>query len=92
VIEVEERRLRPLKQDPLAAVEGVVHHRNGIHDHWRDARSHLVEVLRDDVFRGYRGSVVDLVQDQVLLVQHDVEFFAKDLGVEQVLDAQPHAR
>jgi len=69
-----------------------VHDVDGVANHGRDARRELVEVLLGDLRGAHRRAVVDLGQDEVLLVQHDVELLTKDFGVEQVLDPQAYAR
>ena len=92
VVEVEEGRLGALEQDPLAAIERVVHDGDGVADHRRQPGCELIEVLLGDRRRLDGGTVVDLGEDEVLLVQHHVEFLAKDLGVQEVLHAKSDAR
>jgi len=55
VVEVEERRLCSFEQDPLAAIERVVHDGHGIGDHRRQSRSVLIQILLGDRLRGMAG-------------------------------------
>ena len=88
VVEVEEGGLGALEQDLAALVHGVVDHADGVAHHRLDARGVLAQVAVGDV-AGVEGQpVVDLGQDGVLLLEHDVELLAEDLGVEEVLDPQ----
>ena len=92
MVEVEERRLRALEQHVLSRLERVVHEADGVRDEGRDPGRQLVEVARGDVLRRQRQPVVDLREDRVLLLEHDVELLAEDLRIEQVLHAETRAQ
>ena len=66
-----------------------MHEADGVADMGRKARGVLVKVGPGDVVKRKGQAVVDLCQDEVFLLQHDVELLAEDLRVEQVLGAQP---
>ena len=92
MIEVEEGGLSPFEQDALAVVEGVMDEVDRVGDHRCESGRELIQVARRDVVRADGGPVIDLGEDEILLVQDDVELLAKDLRIEEVLHAQPHAR
>ena len=88
MIEVEERCLRAFEEHALARVDGVVEQVDGVADVRRQAGRHTEIVVADLVGR-HRQAVVDLGEQPVLLTQRELELLLEDLGVEEVLDAQP---
>ena len=91
MVEVEQRSLRSLQEDSLAVAERSPQERAGVVDVRRDAIPHRQVLISDPV--AVQGQpVVDLRQDGVLLLQHDLELLAEDLGVREVLDPKPDPR
>ena len=91
VVEVEEGRLGPLEQDLAPGVHGVVDHADRVAHHGLDTRGVLTQVAVRDLPGIHGQAVVHLGQDGVLLLEHDVELLAEDLGIEEVLDPQADA-
>ena len=91
VIEVQQRPLRPLQQDRLAALQRLVQQHRGVGDVGAQALG-VDRVLGLDVGRLHRQAVVDAGEDRVLLAQDHVELLAEDLHVVEVLDAQADPR
>ena len=80
----------PSSSTLLAGVEGVVDEGHGVAHHGLDAGGVLAQVALADGLDLDGQAVVHLGQDGVLLLQRHLELLAEDLGVEQVLDPQPH--
>ena len=91
VVEVEEHGLRALEQHVLARLQRVVDEAHGVGDHRLDPGRVHVEVVAGDLVGRQREAVVDLGQDLVLLLHHQVELLAEDLRVEEVLHPQADA-
>ena len=66
-------------------------HADRVPHHGLDTGGVLAQVAVRDLPGVHGQAVVDLGQDGVLLLEHDVELLAEDLGVEEVLDAQADA-
>jgi hypothetical protein len=90
VIEIEERRLRAFEEHVLSRVEGLVDKPDRVRDVRLEPRPADLEILAADHVDVDGELVVDLGQHGIDGVQHDLELLPEDLGVEQVLHAQPY--
>ena len=79
----------PFEHDLAAGVEGLVHQPDRVADHRPEGGCDLVEVLGGDLVGIEREAVVDLGEDRVLLLQHDVELLAEDLRVKRSWTRRP---
>src|SRR5205823_3527158 len=90
VIEVEQRPMGAVEEDPLSFSECAVHKERGVDDE-RAKPFGVRLVLLDEAFELDRLLAVDALEPEVLLGERDLDLLAEDLRVEDVLHADPQA-
>ena len=91
MVQVEEGGLRPLEEDVLAGLQRLVHQVDRVGDVRLQPGRQVVEVGGRDLVDGRRELVVDLGEHRRLVLEHQRELLAEDLGVVEVLHADADA-
>ena len=92
MIEVQERGLSSFEQDVTTGRQLIVDKRHRVTNHGFESRTVFVEIFGLNILGLHGQSVVDLGENPIFLLERHFKFLAKDLLVEQILDAKSHPR
>ncbi len=91
MVEVEQRAVCPLEQDALALAERAIDEQRRIGDVGPQALRAGLAAL-GELFELERLGTVDALEPEVLLRERHLDLLPQDLGIEQVLDANPDSK